>query len=310
VPKSCPTVALALVLAASAFAQEEIPAAEAEAEAGAAEPEKTTFALTFSGDWIGSADFDETAGDVSISRLGADFGVRHAINPRLALRFGAGVEHSVYDFSGATGLVSGTADPYNDVTITVLSLGGEYTPSQTDAWFFGGFVRSAGEGGSDFGDTISGGVTGGYRHAFSESFALGVGAAVGTELEGDVYVIPFPIIDWRINDRWRLGTGERAGLVLSYKASDRWTLGAEGGYERREYRLDENGPLPSGVVDERRVPVAAFATFSASENFVVTGRVGTHLLTNFEFENAAGNKISEDDAEAAIGFGVDLTVRF
>lgn len=283
------------------------PATEAAAEDPLA---KTSFSLTFNTEWIGTADFDVSPGDVSVTRLGAQFGVRHPINQKLALRFGASVEHSVYDFSGATGLVAGTGDPYDDVTISTINLGGEYSPDEVNTWFFGGFVRSAGESGAEFDDTISGGALLGFRHAFSDRFVLGVGAAVGTELEDDVYIVPFPIIQWKIDDRWTLASGERAGLALSYKASDAWTLGLEGGYERREYRLDDNGPLPSGVVDERRVPIAFFATFTPGANFIITGRVGAHFLNEFEFQNATGATLIEDDTEAALGVGLDLTIRF
>jgi len=300
-------MALALgSFALAAHAQDE-PAADAPAKDALA---KTSFSLTFNTDWVGSADFDTSPGDVSVTRLGAQFGVRHPVNQKLTLRFAAGVEHSLYDFSGATGLVAGTSDPYDDVTITTLTIGGEYATNETDAWFFGGFVRSAGESGATFDDTISGGALIGYQHAFSDRFTLGVGAAVGTELEGDVYIVPFPVIKWNINDRWTLASGERAGMALSYKASDAWTLGVEGGYERREYRLDDNGPLPSGVVDERRVPIAFFATFTPGPNFIITGRVGASLLNEFEFQNASGVTLVEDDTEAALGFGLDLTIRF
>lgn len=300
---------LALALgsfAIAAHAQDE-PAAEAPAEDALA---KTSFSLTFNTDWVGSADFDTSPGDLSVTRLGAQFGVQHPVNDKLTLRFGAGVEHSLYDFSGATGLVAGTGDPYDDVTITLVSLGADYASNDTDVWSFGGFVRSAGESGATFDDTMSGGALVGYRHSFSEKFTLGAGLVVGTELEGDVYVVPFPIIRWNINDRWTLASGERAGLALSYEASDAWTLGVEGGYERREYRLDDNGPLPSGVVDERRVPIAFFATFTPGPNFVITGRVGASLLNEFDFQNSSGVTLVEDNTEAALGFGLDLTIRF
>lgn len=271
---------------------------------------KTAFSLTFDTEWHGTADFDTGPGDISITRLGAAFGVRHSINQRLALRFGASVEHSVYDFSGATGFVMGTADPFDDVTISTISLGLEYAPNEADAWFVGGFVRSSGESGSDFGDTINGGVRLGYQRVFNDTFSLGAGVALGTELEGDLYAIPLIIVDWKIAEKWRLLTSERAAIQLRYQHSDTWTFGLEGGYERREFRLDESGPLPSGVVDERRIPFALFATYTASPNFIITGRVGTSLWTELEFSDRRGNKISDDELDAVLGLGVAVTLRF
>ncbi len=301
----CALLAFGL-LTAPALAQD---ASESAVESEASPP-KTGFSLRFDTEWIGSADLDTGPGDVSVTRLGASFGIRHIVNPRLALRFGASVEHSQYDFSGATGLVAGTADPFDDITITTVSVGGEYASSETDAWIFGVFVRSAGESGADFGDTIDGGIMLGYRHTFSETFSLGAAVNVGTELEDDIYAIPIVIIDWQINDKWRLATTEQARVQLRYEHADAWAFGVEGGYERREFRLDQSGPLPHGVVDERRIPLAAFATYTASPNFIITGRIGTSVWSEFEFSNSRGNFVSEDELAASLALGLSLTVRF
>jgi hypothetical protein len=271
---------------------------------------KTSFSLTFNTEWIGTADFDASPGDVSVARLGARFGVRHELTKQLALRFMGSVEYSAYDFSGATGLVTGSSDPYDNITISTLSLGADYSPDETNAWFATGFVRSSGEAGADFGDTIVGGLDIGYRRQINDKLALGIAISAVSELEGDIYAIPIPIIDWQIADKWRLLTIASGALQIRYTHSDTWAFGVEGGYERREYRLDKNGPLPSGVVDERRIPIIAFATYTPNPNFVVTGRLGSHIWAEYEFENSAGNQVSNDETGAAISAGLDLTIRF
>lgn len=271
---------------------------------------KTSFSLAFNTDWIGTGDFDTSPGDVSIARLGARLGVRHEMSKQLALRFMGSVEYSAYDFSGATGLVTGTSDPYDNITISTIGFGADYTPDAKNAWFATGFVRSSGEAGADFGDTIAGGANFGYRRQINDKLALGIALSAVTQLEDDVYVIPIPIIDWTIDDQWHLLTTTEGNLQLRYTHSDTWAFGLEGGFERREYRLDKNGPLPSGVIIDERIPIIAFATFTPNPNFVVTGRLGSHIWANFEFDNSAGNQVSEDDVGAALAAGLDLTIRF
>ena len=300
-------LALAL-LAAPVFAQETQDAEQALSKNNGAP--KTSFSLTFDTHYSSSANFDTFAGDLSISRLKASLGVRHTINPKLALKFGASVEQSFYDFSGATGFIAGTGDPFDDVTMATLGLGFDYKSNDTDTWIFGGFVRTTGESGADFSETIDGGIQLGYKHKFSDTLTLGGVINVGTELEDDIYAIPVPLIDWKITDKWHLVTDDQANVQIRYEYSDEWTFGLQGGYERREIRLDETGPSPSGIVDERRVPVALFATYTPGPHFVITGSIGTSLVNNYEFTNLRDNFISEDDADPSLALGLSLTLQF
>ena len=98
----------------------------------------------------------------------------------------------------------------------------------------GGLVNSAGEGGADFGDTITAGAVAGFVYHSSPN--LQVGAIVGavSAIEDNAAVVPLPILDWRraifvipSNDsafdgfqrlgpaRWTFDRRRRAGLLRS-----------------------------------------------------------------------------------------------
>ncbi|MCL4220312.1 MAG: hypothetical protein KJZ65_02970 [Phycisphaerales bacterium] len=301
-----PALVALLSLAAAASGQDSSPVQNAETKPLA----NTSFSLSFGGTWIGEADLDESPGSLGIARAAARFGVGHKLSEMISLHFGADLDYSVYDFSDATGLVAGTDDPFDDATTVTLSLGADFKSGERNTWFVTGFARSAGESGAEFDKTITGGGIVGFSHSFSDDFTLGIGVLVSSELEDDVYVIPVPIIRWNINERWSLNSGDRANVQLAYAPSDRWTIGAEVSWDRRRFRLDDEGPLPSGVVEERHVPVGVFAVFTPNPNIELAARVGAHLGSEIKIDDDNGDRVGKDDLESALYAGFDVRFRF
>lgn len=299
-------VLVLLAVTAAAPAQDTAPIETTETRPLA----NTSFSLTFGGTWIGQTDLDDSPGELGIARAGARFGVAHKLSETVSLTFGADVDYSAYDFSNASGLVPGTDDPFGDASIVTLSLGAQFKSGERNAWFVTGFARSAGESGAAFDETLIGGGIVGFSHTFSDDFTLGIGVLASSELEDDVYVIPVPIIRWNINERWSLASGERANVQLAYAPSDRWTMGAEVSWDRRQFRLDEDGPLPSGVAEERHVPVGIFARFAPNANVEVAARVGANLGSEIKIDNEHGDRVGKDDLGSALYAGFEVRFRF
>lgn len=271
---------------------------------------KTSFSLEVGARWIGKADLDASPGELGIARVGGQFGVSHQLSDAVTLTFGAGVEHSVYDFDNASGLVAGTSDPFDDATEMTLSLGARFKSGEQNTWFVTGFVSSSGESGSEFDETITGGGVVGFTHTFDEKLTLGIGVLVSSKLEDDVYIIPVPVIHWQINERWSLLTGERANVRLEFAPSKTWAFGAEVAWDRHEFRLDDEGPLPSGVVDERHVPVGVFARFTPNPNIAIEGNVGLNAYSQLQIDDRNGVRVADEDIDSAIYAGFGVRVRF
>lgn len=301
-----PALVALLALAAAASGQDSSPVQTAETKPLA----NTSFSLSFGGTWIGEADLDESPGSLGIARAGARFGVGHKLSETVSLNIGADLDYSVYDFSDATGLVAGTDDPFDDATTVTLSLGAQFKSGERNTWFVTGFARSAGESGAEFDQTVTGGGIVGLSHSFSDNLTLGIGVLASSELEDDVYVIPVPIVRWKISERWSLNTGERADVQLAYAPSERWTFGAEASWDRRRFRLDDEGPLPSGVVEERHVPVGVFAVFAPNPNIELAAHVGAHLGSEIKIDDDNGDRVGKDDLESALYAGFDVRFRF
>ncbi|KAA0215164.1 MAG: hypothetical protein DYG94_09755 [Leptolyngbya sp. PLA3] len=299
-------VLVLLALSAGASAQDAAPAATTQTKPLA----DTSFSLSFGGTWIGEADLDDSPGSLGIARAGARLGVGHKLSDTVTLNFGADVDYSVYDFDDASGLIAGTDDPFDDSTIVTLSLGAKFKSGERNTWFVTGLARSAGESGAEFDETLTGGGIVGFSHSFSDDLTVGIGVLASSELEDEVYVIPVPIIRWNINEQWTLASGERANVQLTYAPSDRWAFGAEASWDRRRFRLDDEGPLPSGVVEERHVPVGVFARFSPGPNIELSARVGAHLGSEIKIDDENGDRVGKDDLESALYAGFDVRFRF
>lgn len=307
-----PVAVLALLaVTAPALAQDEAPTDTTETRPLS----RTTFTLAFGGAWRAEADLDDSPGELSIARAGATFGVGHKLSDSVSLNFGADVAYSSYDFNNATGLVPGTDDPFDDSTLATLGVGAQFRSGESNTWLVGISVRSAGESGSDFDETLTVGGIVGFTHSFSKDLTLGIGVLASDELEDDVTVIPVPIIRWNITERWSLGsgevaTGQRANLRLGYAPSDRWTVGAEVAFDRRRFRLDDEGPVPSGVAEEQHIPVGLFARFVPNANIVLAVQVGVELGSEIEIDDENGHRVGKDDLDPAPYAGFDVRFRF
>ncbi len=257
----------------------------------------------------GTADLDDSPGDVSVARVRSAFEADFRVDARsrFALQFSS--EFSFYDFDGATGLVPGTDSPLDDTYD--YRIGARYSRSLEDGWgmFVGGDVRFSGEHGADAGDSVTGGGFGGVTYDVSDRLTLGIGLSVRTRLEDDARFIPIPVVDFRITDEWRLST-DGPGLKLAYTPDPAFTVYAAGRWESREFRLDEDGPLPGGVARDERVPIVLGATWRPNDTITVDGFVGAVVWNEYEFINSAGTTIAETETDAHLTAGVQLTLKF
>jgi hypothetical protein len=200
-----------------------------------------------------AADLDD-GGDVSTTRAGGELDL-------LAIRLGdkfrgtvaLGIEGSWYDFSGNTNLIPGADDmPFSQLLTTSLSLNSFY--ALAEKWSLFGSVRIAASGESDvdIGDALTFGGAFGARYKISDTFALTFGTAASTQLEDNVTVIPFLGVDWEISQTLRLRS-QGTTLNLEQALTERWSAALSAGFESRQFRLNDDSPLPEGVIRDRLI---------------------------------------------------------
>lgn len=273
-------------------------------------PRPVTFRIQTRGELSMNADFRDDAGDVTVNRVGAAFGVAIPVRQYAQLDVGLDYEFSHYAFSDALGFGIGAESPWERIHRETLSIRFSQQLALRTSAFIGGTAGFAHEEGAELSDSFTMAGFGGLRYAVTERAFVTLGLGISTRLEDSPRVFPLPGLDWRISNEVRLTTGGRLGLTLEYTASEqvRFTLGAA--YEEREFRLRDNGPVPGGVGRDRRIPITAGFGFTPTPQLVIEVSGGAHLAQQFRLRDEAGNTIADLDAKPTPFAGLQVSYRF
>lgn len=254
-------------------------------------------------------DLDD-GGGVSASRVSADTEIQFPLGDASSFTLGLGVEHSDYDF-GNTTIVPDTGDPVDRV-ITLNASGSLLTPfaDRKMAWLVGGGVRSSAELHASFEDALTWRALTGVMYNPDPRISLGAGVLVATQLEDDPLIIPFPIIRYRIDDRWTIAT-EGPKLQVTYDHDGSISFGSYLGWENRSFRLESNTGLSSeGVINENRLPLGIFGAYSPNPGVEFRVDLFSSLYTKYEARADDESELGEDEADPAVGIGFTVNFRF
>ncbi len=265
--------------------------------------------LTPVGEFAFSGDLKGSPGTVSVARAGANLEFNARIDSQFRLGLSVDAEGSWYRFRGATALIPGTSQPFNDVYLVRLTPSASYAFNQQWSVLAGAIVEFAGEPGADLGDSFTAGGFGGVRVALAENFALTLGAAAKSSLEDDAIIYPLVGIEWQITPTVSFSTAG-PGARLTAELTDSWAVFLQAGFQLREYRLDDDSPLPAGVARDARIPVTIGLTWQPAESVKVTLRGGVVVWQEFEIDNAAGLQISETNTKPAPFIGLSADFQF
>jgi hypothetical protein len=259
------------------------------------------------------ADVDNSTAEMERDSLQVTAGHRIGVADGVYLMGNFGYHGSYYDFSNGNDRSQLLWDDIHQVTF-VLGVG--WTVGENWTLVALGMGRSAGEGGADFGDTLTGGAALVIEYRWSEELELGAIIGVLSQLEDSAAFLPLPTVDWRFAEGWRFQLGMIGlahpgfGPEVSYR-SDRWEFALGGSFQKRRYRLDDRaGPTNEGIGQEISFPIFARATFAPNEymNFgLVAGvAVGGELRSGAD----GGSKVFKNNYDPAPIIGLQANFRF
>ncbi|MBX3401992.1 MAG: hypothetical protein KF699_01140 [Phycisphaeraceae bacterium] len=254
------------------------------------------------------ADFDDAAADVSVTRAGLSAGWSYAVNDRLRLGMSADFESSWYDFGNASMLPGGDA-PLDSAASIRFGPNIFYAISQQWSVFAGAGPEFSGAYGADVGDSFTFGGYVGARYAFSENFALSFGVQGRTRLEEDARLLPLLGIEWQITDDVRLTT-EGPGVRLTVRLDEAWSFSIGAAWELREYRLEDDAPIPEGVLRDSRFVFGAGFDYTPSQWVTLSLFGGVVAWQEFRFDDRDGNELLEDNTDPTGFIGFSATFRF
>ncbi len=300
----CATLAVAAALAALHF--------PSSAAAQSLPPGTTVSSASLSG--IATFDTDlDAGGSMRWSGVLAAGSVLRQITPQVAAGFSVKYGFEQWHFSDPKAF--GGIAPWNDINQPQVGLTFIYKPTEDWTVVVSPSVAWAYENGASTSNAVEYGAVVIAKKDFSPTLSVGVGAAIYRQLY-ETKTFPFLAIDWKINDAWRLtnpfpaGPAGGAGLELVYSFGEGWEAGFGGTYRSFSFRLDDNGPVPDGIGENRSIPLF----FRLSRNIGKQAQVDFHAaaLANgrLKVKNQDGSDLASDDYSIAPAVGLTLRYRF
>ena len=260
-----------------------------------------------------SASLDE-GGDMSAGRYFISGGLGKVFASRWRVSGAIGYGEDRYDFSGSSGFAA--LDPWERIRELRFSVPVQYFANSDWTVYAIPSLRFNAESGADLNDGTNGGLITGAAYRVNDRLTIGPGLGVFTELEDSASIFPILIIDWKITDSLSFETGRGfaasrgPGLQLRWNASSSWTFALGGRYEKTRFRLNDSGPVPDGIGQDRAVPLFALAEYAFSKDTVVSLLGGAEVGANLRLEDSSGDYITDTDISTAPFLGATFRMRF
>ena len=228
------------------------------------------------------------------------------------LRAGMDYAYTRFAFASDTRLGEAGSEPFRHVQEVRLSAQLLTPLSQTWSSQMFGAVVSAFESGAAPADTLSGIAGLGVMYRSSGRLSTGLGALLLRPLGNrDIIVVPIALVDWQVTDR--LALRSRQDVTLTYLVDPRRRLSVAAVasfFDRKQFRLDERGVIPDGVVELKGFEVGSRVTWEPSPALTVHGAVEVALGQNLRLENGAGREIVDLDLKDALRLSLAVDYRF
>ena len=180
----------------------------------------------------------------------------------------------------------------------------------------GGLVRTWGETGAEFDETLTGGLLAGVSYQASEDLSVGVLIGAISKLEGGVGLIPVPTVKWKVSDALRLDVGmvqlvdPGVGAQLTYQITPELAFGSGFTFQNRQFRLSgqrrasatdpgRNRTDDGGVGQETEIPIFATLRFRPVPQVELDLNGGIALGGNLRVEDEDGGRLADDDYDPA-----------
>jgi len=287
-------------------------AAIAAAPVVAQQPNTTSVAYSIAPQYQGKADLDR-GGDFSVTAVDVSLRVTTALSSSLQLGINGQVGFEDFSFDRASAF--GALAPWDRIDRAVVGM--PLTWLLSDGWRVTAApqLEYAAEDGAQTSEAYGYGGFAAVSRTFSKDLTFGLGVGVYRRFS-DNNVYPVVLVDWRIDERWRLsnplpaGPAGPAGLELTYLVDPRWELGFGGAYRSFRFRLDKDGPTPDGIGEYRLVPVFARLSWRFMPEARLDFYVGAALGGELKLQSSGAQTLVKEDFDPAPIVAINLAGRF
>ena len=192
-----------------------------------------------------------------------------------------------------------------------------YTMNEQWSFYGGPTFGISGEEGADFGHSFTAGGLAGVSYKVHDRLSVGGGLGIFSQIEDDARLLPFITANWQFLDQWnlRVGFSEVAasggiGAEVTYDFNPQWKFGAGFQFQQKRFLLDEDGPVPSGVGQDKSVPIYVKAGWQATERTLVEFLVGVNAGGEVLLEDQNEREIAEEDYDPSAIIGLRAVFTF
>ena len=213
--------------------------------------QSATYYYTFSYTPIYQFETDlDRGGNFSVNRHYFRFNIMRPFSRQVQMGLGLSYDFEKWGFKNLSSIAGAT--PWNRLHRPGIGLPIFYTFSDNWTLGFSPAIEFSGESGAQLDEGLVYGGVVSLAHPFSRDLYLGLGLGVFDQLE-ETRFFPFIVIEWKINQQFRItnpfraGPAGPAGLELVYTPAEKWELAAGGAYRTYRFRLDDQSAVPDGV---------------------------------------------------------------
>lgn len=235
------------------------------------------------------------------------------VSPQLGVGLTLRYDYEKWSFSNPAAF--GGKAPWDQLNALALGFPLDYAYAPDLRFSVTPAIEWAYETGASTSDVVNYGAVMSVTRIFSPTLVLGAGVGVFRQID-ETKVFPFLIVQWQIDERWRLanpfraGPAGGAGLELAYAVDDHWEIAGGGAYRSYRFRLADTGIAPGGVGEHRFFPLFVRATRKFGPATRLDFYVGASLGGQVSVDSAQGAAVGRDDYKAAPALGLTLLHRF
>ena len=245
--------------------------------------------------------------DVTAQRVRLGAIMRRSIRPGLMLMGDVDAEYAAYTFNQRDDTIFGKSGFMQDAVTLRFGLMVLAPINQKWGWQAGGSVSISGESQADLWEAFNGVALGGVSYIASPDLKWSL-SFVGFGFEGSGLVIPIPGFDWKISERYRLAT-QGPGLIFTTMLSPATKLNVLARWEYRQYRLDDNPPVPGGKYYDQRYPVGLELTRRFFHVLDVAVEGGVYAYQQMMIRDKDDNKVVTVVGDQSVYVGLRMSVQ-
>jgi hypothetical protein len=239
--------------------------------------------------------------------------LKRQLTTELSAAISARYGYESWHFSTPSAL--GATAPWGNINRPGIGLNFGYQAAPDVALFVAPQIEWNYETGASAGNAQNYGAVLGATKFFSPTLVLGIGAGAFRQIDKTV-VFPFVIVNWQIDDHWRLSNPFQAspaggaGLELVYAIDPQWEIAGGGTYREYRFRLRDDGPTPRGIGRNQGIPVFARLTRKLGPRGRVDFYAGAVAGGQLRVLNANGSTASSSDYKLAPLLGLTAALDF